>query len=107
MLAGSSRAATLPSVVERPVAASGVVIEDLDDDICLYRPVDDEVVVLNRSAADVWRLADGTRTVPQILQQLVVLYEVVADDVRSDVHAVIDDLVARGFLVDASSVESS
>jgi hypothetical protein len=82
----------------RPLPAAGVEVEDLDDDACLYRPDIDEVLVLNRSAADVWRLADGTRTADEISDMLARAYQTNPDDVRPDVESVLGDLSVRGYL---------
>jgi hypothetical protein len=90
-------------VLECPLRAPHVVVEDLDDDICLYRPDIDEVVVLNHSAGDVWRLADGTTSVPDIVTRLAQAYAANTADIRTDVHRVVDDLEARGYLVDAAA----
>jgi len=50
-----------------PVPADGVSVEDVDAEVCLYRSDIDEVLVLNQSAADVWRLADGSLSVDELL----------------------------------------
>lgn len=86
-------------VIERPMADPRVVAEDLDDDVCLYRADIDEVVVLNRSAGDVWRLADGERRVDEIVDMLATAYQSAAVALREDVVAVIDDLSRRGYLL--------
>lgn len=76
-----------------------VIAEDLDDDVCLYRPDIDEVVVLNATAGDVWRLADGELTIDQLVDQLAVAYQLPADSVRDDINSVVSDLLDRGYLV--------
>ena len=84
----------------RPMPASDVVVEDLDDDVCLYRPDIDEVLVLNQSAGDVWRLADGEHSVDDIVERLAVAYRLPAHALYSDVERVLVDLAERGYLVD-------
>jgi hypothetical protein len=91
-------------VINRPIPAPGVVVEDLDDDVCLYRSDIDEVLVLNRSAGDIWRLADGGRSVETIATRLADVYRTDHETVRTDVQAVVADLVARGYLVEQSEV---
>lgn len=76
-----------------------VVVEDLDDDICLYRPDIDEVVVLNTTAADVWRLADGELTLDQLVHRLASAYQLPTDRLESDVRSVFTDLLDRGYLI--------
>jgi Coenzyme PQQ synthesis protein D (PqqD) len=89
-------------VLERPRPAANLVIEDLDEDVCLYRPDVNEAVVLNRSAADVWRLADGESTVTDIVSQLATAYGVDCSKVERDIQGVVDDLGERGFLIESS-----
>jgi hypothetical protein len=88
------------AVLILPKPRDGVVVEDVDDDLCLYRTDIDEVLVLNQSAGDVWRLVDGRTDVDAIAQQLSEFYQVDLGQIRSDVRAVVDDLAQRGFLVE-------
>jgi hypothetical protein len=87
-------------MIDRPAPAPNVAVEDLDDDVCLYRSDIDEVLVLNQSAGDVWRLADGKLTVDAIAQQLAAFYSIDEATLRADVRTVVDDLAARGYLVE-------
>jgi hypothetical protein len=82
-------------------------VEDLDDDVCLYRPDIDEVLVLNSSGGDVWRLAEGELTVEQITERIALFYGVSAVEVASDVSRVVADLIERGYLVDADVASAS
>lgn len=75
-----------------------VVVEDLDEDVCLYRPDIDEVVVLNATAGDVWRLSDGELTLDEVVSRLASVYQVPPDTVRPDIHGVFMDLLERGYL---------
>lgn len=83
----------------RPMPAPDVVVEDVDDDICLYRADIDEVVVLNQSAGDVWRLADGELTVNEIAERLAIVYRHSVTKLRPDVDSVVGELLHRGYLV--------
>jgi hypothetical protein len=84
-----------PALAPRPVA--DVTTEDLGEDVCLYR-ANDEVLVLNHSAADVWRLCDGESSVTEIVAILARAYEMAPDDLRPDVQGVVTDLTERGYL---------
>ncbi|HZU61258.1 MAG TPA: PqqD family protein [Solirubrobacteraceae bacterium] len=54
-----------------PVARTeGVFTETLDDELLLYDEERDIACRLNRSAALVWRHADGQRSVPELVQVL-------------------------------------
>ena len=75
------------------------MVEELDDDVCLYRTDVNEVLVLNQSAGDVWRLADGELTVTEIVNRLARSYGLGADAIAPDVRNVVEDLVQRGYLI--------
>jgi Coenzyme PQQ synthesis protein D (PqqD) len=90
-------------MLDRPVPAENIVAEDLDEDICLYRPDIDEVLVLNQTAGDVWRLSDGQLSVSAIAATLAHAYAAEPTDLQADVRAVVDDLAGRGYLVDQAT----
>lgn len=91
-------------MIDYPSPAPHVVVEDLDDDLCLYRSDINEVLVLNQSAGDVWRLADGQRTLTAIADQLARVYGEDETALQADVRTVVADLAARDYLVGAASV---
>lgn len=72
-------------------ATPGVTEVELDGQVCLYSPAGEQVVVLNGTASDVWRLADGEHTLAQLVDLLAGVYgcdpQSIADDVRAAVHA--------------------
>jgi hypothetical protein len=90
-------------VIHRPSPADNIVEEDLDSDVCLYRTDTDEVLVLNSSAADVWRLSDGTLTVAEMIERLSVAYAVPAEALDGDVRGVLTDLTSRGYLAESGT----
>jgi Coenzyme PQQ synthesis protein D (PqqD) len=89
-------------MVTGPRPAEGVRVEDFDDDVCLFRRDIDEVVVLNSSAGDVWRLADGQTSVAQMVTLLSRAYAVPSVRLEPEVHDVVAQLVARGYLVETA-----
>lgn len=89
-------------MLNRPSPAPSVVAEDLDTELSLYRTDIDEALVLNQTAGDVWRLADGTATVGEIVTQLAHAYSSSAAELEGSVHEVIDDLARRGYLTEAT-----
>jgi hypothetical protein len=91
----------------RPIVASGVVIEDLDADLCLYRAEVDEALVLNETAADIWRLADGRVSVDEITNQLAAAYQTSVEAIGPDVVAAVSELADRGYLVEAAPAPDS
>jgi hypothetical protein len=91
----------LRSVAIRAQHSPAVLVEDLDQDVCLYRPDIDEVLVLNATAGDVWRLADGEFELEQVVQRLAEVYRLTAEEIRDEVRSVFTDLLDRGYLVPA------
>ena len=89
-------------MVIRTQHAPGVLVEDLDQDVCLYRADIDEVLVLNATAGDVWRLADGEFELDQVVTRLAEVYQLPTDDIREQVRSVVADLLDRGYLVPAT-----
>jgi hypothetical protein len=89
-------------MVTGPRPADGVTVEDFDDDLCLFRRDIDEVLVLNMSAADIWRLADGQTSVAQIVDLLARTYAVPCARVAPEVQDVVTQLIARGYLVETA-----
>lgn len=90
-------------MIQRPAAAAGIVAEELDAEVCLYRPDNDEVLILNETAGDIWRLSDGELTVNDLIDRLASSYQVERASIEPDVISVITDLADRGYLQDAAS----
>lgn len=79
----------------RPRSANGAYVRDLQGERIVYDPATHEVVVLNETAAFIWGLCDGTRSVAEILAALRQRYEAPEERLRSDLLAVLADLCAR------------
>lgn len=71
-------------------AASAVSEVELDGQICVFSPEGDQVLDLNGTASDVWRLSDGTHTLDEIVQMLSTAYAVDAAAITDDVSEVIE-----------------
>lgn len=71
---------------------------DVDGCLSLYRRDVDRVVVLNETASDVWRLADGTLHDDEIVVLLASAYGVAVEAIEDDVRATLLRLVQEGFL---------
>jgi hypothetical protein len=78
-----------------PERAAGVYVRDLDGEQVVYDPASHEIVVLNETAAFVFGLCDGTRSVVDLLRALEQRYDAPVDRLRSDLLAVLDDLRAK------------
>ena len=75
-----------------------MVSVDLDGLISAYSPLKDEVVFLNATASDVWRLADGEHTVDEVAALLAAAYARDAGALRGDVARLLADLAEAGLL---------
>ena len=79
---------------------TNVLETEVDGDISLYDPESERVTVLNSSASDVWRLADGEHTFDEIVALLATAYGIDEDMIRQDVRQTVDEFV------DARLIES-
>lgn len=71
---------------------------EIDEEISLYDPLTENVLVLNLTASDIWRLSDGESTFDQILGLLAGAYGVAPDQIRDEVDETIRNLQEQGFL---------
>lgn len=71
---------------------------DVDGCLSLYRRDVDRVLVLNETASDVWRLADGTLHDDEIVALLATAYGVTGEVIEGEVRATLARLVQEGFL---------
>jgi hypothetical protein len=75
-----------------------IVETEIDGDIGLYDPGRERVIVLNTTASDVWRLADGEHSLDEIVELLARAYGIGPDDIRHDVTEAVSALIDQGFL---------
>lgn len=68
-------------------------LEMLDGEALLFDPAQRRLVHCNETAALVWRLCDGQRSVGEIVQLLVEAYPDAADEVPQDVQRVLTQLL--------------
>lgn len=81
----------------------GFVIEEMDDEILLYRPSTHKAIHLNGTAAAIWKLCDGTRTAKDLVDCLIAEYPSAQSSVSHEVQEAIDLLLSDGALVEHSS----
>jgi len=95
-----ARATGAPAGPRRLVCPPADTVREVEVDGCLslYRRDVDRVVVLNETASDVWRLADGTLHDDEIVDLLAAAYGVGPDSIGDDVRATLARLVQEGFL---------
>lgn len=76
-----------------------VLETELGVEMCLLHRGTDEVLVLNTTAADLWRLLDGDTEVTEAVGLLALNYQVPGDEVRAQIAPLLQDWCLRGFLV--------
>jgi hypothetical protein len=81
-----------------PIPRKGFQLEELDGETLLYRHSLKKLIYLNESAASIWKLCDGLRTVREIARLLADAYPEAGDAVAADVDDAIDNLVREGAL---------
>lgn len=68
----------------------------IDGDVRVYAPKSRQVLVLNETAADVWRLCDGTRTRREIAETLAARYREELPVVLPAITALIEQFTRHG-----------
>ncbi len=83
--------------------ANGFFAEDMEGETLLYRLGAHKAIHLNQSAAVIWTLCDGNRTVQNIVDLLLKEYPGSEPDISSDVLRAVDALVKEGALLEDES----
>lgn len=89
----------LDTPVGRP--SDSVRIIELGDELSVFNPATGVAVALNRTAADVVALADGTATIGQLVGTLARAYAVEPGEIEPEIRAVLRQLTEAGVLVPA------
>ena len=77
---------------------ASIIETEIKGDISLFDVRRDQVLVLNATASDVWRLCDGEQTLDEIVALLSKAYGRPAADIRTEVEATVARLIEEGFL---------
>lgn len=80
-----------------PVPVADVEMEVVDGEVLLYHPQQTRAVYLNPTAAMVWGLCDGNRSVREIIRVVNETYPD-ADSIADDVLATLNQLQEGGVL---------
>jgi hypothetical protein len=84
----------------RPNRAPGIEERTAGSDLVLYDSTGGRLHVLNLTAAAVWRLCDGSKTVDDILEQVGVKFAFNdGDQPRSDIKGLLGNLREQGLIV--------
>lgn len=71
---------------------------EVDGEISLYDPANENVTILNGTASDVWLLCDGQYSAEEIVNLLASSYGVSAEQIQDEVTRTVDDFVEAGLL---------
>jgi len=82
----------------RPTPDPAVAAYPVDDELVLYDPRQGQGFVLNPTAARIWSLCDGSRTVAAVAAELAAAYALGDEQALSDVCACLEDLRRAGLL---------
>jgi len=83
---------------DRPCRRDGLVERELPGELVIFDPESDRAHLLNRTAAAVWDLADGTTPLAAIAAELATASGLDADRARTDAVAAVEHLAAAGLL---------
>ena len=81
-----------------PIPVEGFHMETLDGETILLHPARSLVIYSNPTAALIWQLCDGIRSVEDIVNLLCEAYPESQDEIRRDVPEAVQLLVERGAL---------
>ncbi|MCZ6651504.1 MAG: PqqD family protein [Planctomycetota bacterium] len=76
----------------RPRKMDHLIQHGMDDEVLVYDPVVDRTHRLNVSAALIWELCDGTRSLEDIARVLTEQFEVEFDTALQDARTVLEQL---------------
>lgn len=81
-----------------PIPLSGFQLEEMDGETLLYRHSLKKLIYLNESAASIWKLCDGQRSVQDIVALLADAYPEAANTLPVDVDEALELLLREGAL---------
>ena len=74
---------------------------DIGNELSLYDPSTERVVILNQTASDVWRLLDGHTSIERVVDLLAKVYGTDAKSIRGDVESVLAKFEEEGLVEQA------
>lgn len=83
-----------------PKQMFGFFVEEMEGENLLYRLGAHKAIHLNDTATLIWKLADGSRSVGEIVALLAAQYPDNAPQIAADVNEAIDRLVQEGALLE-------
>jgi hypothetical protein len=96
-----------PRAGSMPVSRVGASTVDLDDNVALYDEVGQLLILLNSSAAAVWRLCDGATSVDAMVKALSAAHPDDADVIGEDVRQTLGKLAELGLVSEADGASDA
>jgi hypothetical protein len=81
-------------------ARDDFTVVEVEGEMSLLHPGTHRVLVLNRTATDVWLLCDGEHDLPEVVALLGTAYGVSAESIAAEVGTVVDELLDEGFVIE-------
>jgi len=81
-----------------PIPRKGFHMESMDGEAVIYRHIARKAIYLNESAAVVWQLCDGNRSIREIVDMLAEAYPGARDELSVDVMEAVERLEREGAL---------
>ena len=85
-------------LMDIPRRVAGAREDEVDGELLIYLPEATRAVYLNGSAATIWGLCDGARTLASMVEILAGAYPDAADNINADVVETIEQLRAAGII---------
>ncbi len=79
-----------------PKQAYGFFLEDMDGESVIYRLGAHRAIHLNSTAAVIWKMCDGSRSIQELIQFLEPVYSDADVDIPSDVQHAVQLLINEG-----------
>jgi coenzyme PQQ biosynthesis protein PqqD len=79
-----------------PQRQDGYRLEMIENEVLLFNPGQAQILYFNPSAAVIWQLCDGERTVQEITDLLTEAYPDAARDIAQDVESTLSSLENHG-----------
>ena len=98
---GRTNAVTVSDVISRIVGQPAPTVSEiaLDGELSLFDESSGTALMLNRTASDIWAMADGRSTVGEVVSVLARAYGTSPEQIADDVAAVLLALEDSGVLV--------
>ena len=70
---------------DKPIRSESCHMEELDDEVLLYNPVNNKTLYINKSASVIWQLCNGEQTTEEIISMIQDAYPGNDDGLRQDI----------------------